>query len=986
MQRHLLLRSLLLGAVLATTPASAAVRMEPDAGRIVGRITDAETGDALIGANVIIQGTAIGAATDVEGRYVIPSAPAGRQILQVTYLGYDPVTREVVVPADGELVQDFELSWRTVQGQEIIITAQASGQMAAINQQLTSNTITNIVSADRIQELPDVNAAESIGRLPGVSIQRSGGEANRVSIRGLSPKYNTVTVNGVRLPATGGNDRSVDLSLISSSMLDGIEVMKAITPDKDADAIGGSVDLRLREAPDRLMIDVLAQGGYNKLQSYYGNYKFVASASNRFFGGRLGVIAGFNTDEYDRSADKLSADYRQDSDPQTGETIIILSSLGLREETVTRGRTGASAVIDYRIPNGKITANGFFNRLSGEGVYRINQMSLNDNRHYYDTELRSNRTSIMTSAMGVEQDLGMLRYDVGLARTASRSNSDDDLTWRFGQEGNAFTLAPVDSTTVYDVAATVKADSFFTGLTELYVNDTDRDENVTTAQLNVQVPFRLGDSVSGFVKAGTKFRWLDRMNDLEQEGRGGLYYGSGAGSLSAPLDSISVRLPAWNLDEIIGTVGRLPMYLVQSDYSRTDFLDGDFDLGWVTNVDSLELLTAAMLDARDVSRNMAIGSRGNDYDGIERYQAVYLMAELNLGRRIRLIPGFRMEWDYSRYNGQRYREVVINNIQQDPTDLEDLTNIRKNDFFLPMVHLQLKPTEWLTLRGAYTETLTRPDYIHYAPITSINNYRTYVRAANSLLRPAHSKNWDAALSIYQSRLGLFTVAGFTKSIDDLIMQVRYTLHEDVEPLPGMNVPDEWIVDNPQADTYINNPFPATYRGIELDWQTNFWWAPSVFKGIVLNVNYTRIFSETDYQAYYLVDSDSVKRVRPRLYFKEVKDDSLRTGRMPDQPKHIANLTLGYDYRGFSARLSFLYQTNTSTWINPTNPLFDNYSGDYSRWDLSVSQKLQSGLEIFANFNNLNNRPDRNFRGSATENPTYIEYYGFTMDIGARFRY
>jgi hypothetical protein len=52
----------------------------------------------------------------------------------------------------------------------------------------------------------------------------------------------------------------------------------------------------------------------------------------------------------------------------------------------------------------------------------------------------------------------------------------------------------------------------------------------------------------------------------------------------------------------------------------------------------------------------------------------------------------------------------------------------------------------------------------------------------------------------------------------------------------------------------------------------------------------------------------------------------------------------------------------------------------------VSQKLQSGLEIFANFNNLNNRPDQNFRGSATENPTYIEYYGFTMDIGARFRY
>lgn len=981
-----LVRHLALVALLCMVSVADASPLKPLAGRIVGRITDAETGDALIGANVIIEGTAIGAATDFEGRYVIPSTPVGTVVLQVTYLGYNSVTREVTVPDTGELTENFELTWRTVEGEEILITAQASGQMAAINQQLSSNTITNIVSADRIQELPDANAAESIGRLPGVAIQRSGGEANRVSIRGLSPKYNAVTVNGVRLPATGGNDRSVDLSLISSNMLDGIEVMKAITPDKDADAIGGTVDLRLREAPDRLMVDILAQGGYNKLQSYYGNYKFVANLSDRFLGGRLGIIAGFNTDQYDRSADKLSADYRQDSDPQTGETIIILSNLGLREETVTRGRTGASAVADYRIRNGKITANTFYNRLSGEGLYRINQMSLNDNRHYYDTELRSGTTSIMTSALGLEQDLGWVLYDIGLARTASRSNSDDDLTWRFGQEGNAFTLAPVDSTTVYDVAMTVKTDSFFTGLTEMYLNDTDRDENVTMAQLNVQVPFRLGNSVNGFVKAGTKFRWLDRMNDLEQEGRGGLYYGSGAGNLSGPLDSISTRLPAWNLEEIIGTVGRLPMYLVQSDDSRSDFLNGDFDLGWITNVDSLKLLTAAMTDAVNVSRTMAIGSRGNDYDGIERYQAAYLMGEINLGRRIKLIPGVRWEHDYSRYHGQRYREVVINNTQQEPTDLENLTNTRENDFILPMVHLQLKPTGWLTFRGAYTETLTRPDYIHYAPITSINNYRTYVRAANAQLDPAHSKNWDGAISVYEPRLGLFTAAGFTKSIDGLIMQVRYTLHEDVDQLPGMNVPEEWVADNPQADTYINNPYPATYRGIELDWQTNFWWAPSILKGIVLNVNYTRIFSETDYQAYYLVDSDSVKRIRPRLYFKEVKDDSLRTGRMPDQPKHIANLTLGYDFKGFSARLSFLYQTNTSTWINPTNPLFDNYSGDYARWDLSVSQKLRNGLEVFANFNNLNNRPDRNFRGSATENPTYIEYYGFTMDLGARFRY
>jgi len=113
---------------------------------------------------------------------------------------------------------------------------------------------------------------------------------------------------------------------------------------------------------------------------------------------------------------------------------------------------------------------------------------------------------------------------------------------------------------------------------------------------------------------------------------------------------------------------------------------------------------------------------------------------------------------------------------------------------------------------------------------------------------------------------------------------------------------------------------------------------------------------------------------------------VRVGRMPDQPSHIANVTVGYDLKGFSARFSFLYQTDISTYIDASNPLFDSFSGDYFRFDIAVKQKLTPRIELFANFNNLNNRADRNYRGSSTFNPSYIEYYGFTMDTGARYRF
>ena len=123
---------------------------------------------------------------------------------------------------EGEnLKQDFKLVAVSIEGETVVVTAQASGQNAAINQQLASNTVTNVVSAARIQELPDANAAESVGRLPGVSVLRSGGEGTQIVIRGLQPKYNNVTVDGVRMASSNPNDRSVDLSMISPFPLRG---------------------------------------------------------------------------------------------------------------------------------------------------------------------------------------------------------------------------------------------------------------------------------------------------------------------------------------------------------------------------------------------------------------------------------------------------------------------------------------------------------------------------------------------------------------------------------------------------------------------------------------------------------------------------------------------------------------------------------------------------------------------------------------------
>ena len=184
-----------------------------------GYVTDTKSEQSLIGANIYIEGTSLGSATDEKGYYKITSVKEGNYIIKVSYIGYETLTDTIQLDQTSELLdgknftKDFKLNYTTIEGNEVTVTAQAKGQMAAINKQLNAKSLVNIISSDRIQELPDANAAETVARVPGVSIQREGGEGNKVVVRGLSPKYNSVTVNGVKLASTDNeNDRSTDLA------------------------------------------------------------------------------------------------------------------------------------------------------------------------------------------------------------------------------------------------------------------------------------------------------------------------------------------------------------------------------------------------------------------------------------------------------------------------------------------------------------------------------------------------------------------------------------------------------------------------------------------------------------------------------------------------------------------------------------------------------------------------------------------------------
>ena len=236
------------------------------------------------------------------------------------------------------------------------------------------------------------------------------------------------------------------------------------------------------------------------------------------------------------------------------------------------------------------------------------------------------------------------------------------------------------------------------------------------------------------------------------------------------------------------------------------------------------------------------------------------------------------------------------------------------------------------------------------------------QSGNTKLKPAITTNYDAYLSFYNNEIGLFTVGGFYKKIDNFFYKTKF-YYQNIG-FYNVSFPDSatWNAlgvaapsKSASIESFLNNPDPAYIKGIELDWQTNFWYLPEPFNSLVLNVNYTRTWSDMDYQQIRnqeIIVVDSITHRRTSYY---VTTDTVRNARLLFQGNHNLNVALGIDYKGFSGRISFNLQGDVITEVG-TRPETDKFTGTIYRWDFTVKQQLPleglsiqlSGVNIFHN--------------------------------------
>ncbi len=728
-------------------------------GNIKGTIQDALTGESLIGANVFIKGTSRGTATDYEGNYRITNIPVGKYTLVASYLGYSNKEVKVSVRKNKTLEINFNLNYVVVEGEEIVVTGQAEAQMAAINQQLSARAIKNVVSAKKIQEIPDANAAEAVGRLPGVSLIRNGGEGSKIVVRGLSPKYNKIQVDGVKMASTGSDDRSTDLSMISPYMLEGIELTKAILPDQEADVIGGSVNFILREAPQEFHMDVLAQGSYNGLKNELGDYKFVLSGSNRFFNNNLGVFAQIDLENRNRSSYELDVQYRNFNSPVNPEEVdVSIGNLFLRDISRDINRYGGTFVVDYKLPHGKIKLSNFISSIGRNNLNRYDNIRPFFVDRFYTLEDLQNDLTVMNNSLSCENSFEGLKVSGGVSFAFSENKSPRSVTFR-GYEPDAFDKTrlkyevPPDSIVGYTINDINSAYLYDITLAKSYTRESE-----LSTDLNFEYKINLSDDFRILFKTGGKYKTLNKKFDKEVEWMP-IHWGGGE-----PASRINLILETYPWMQDLAPLGsiRLPYSLfIDENYAPEDFLGGNYTIRNMPDPGLANDIADLLEGQYFYNYHQSIK---DDYKGEENYSAAYFMSEINIGRYITLIPGVRYENNSTSYNGIRGNAQTL--LEQIGYAYTDTTTTRNNNYWLPMIHLKFKPVDWFDIRAAYTKTLARPNFNSIIP--SWNRTLTTVFWNNPFLKPSQSTNYDVYASIYNNEIGLLTIGGFYKEIKDLI--------------------------------------------------------------------------------------------------------------------------------------------------------------------------------------------------------------------------
>ena len=553
-----------------------------------------------------------------------------------------------------------------------------------------------------------------------------------------------------------------------------------------------------------------------------------------------------------------------------------MNNANLEDDADLVTNNGGSIILDYKLPNGKIVMQNTLAHTSANTSHYINNMTISGvptvgytiSRNIYGKDL-------MVNSLQADNTFGDLKVELGLSYSFSdkytKINYPSAASGNFGFSNISTIQAPygLDANglpknynnqlrtltmnnvySIFDNLNPADADSAtLEGWQSMY-NEAFHQHlyNVST---DLSMPVTFSKDLAATFKAGGKFIRTTRTNDPNAAfgGQANSIYNTVHNFFPGVYQSENNHMRysnVWQLDSKRGS------YFLSDEY--------DFKNGFQNEI-AAPLLDAWMLQAK---KGWSAGRQGsetwhNDFNGAEIFSAGYLMGTFNMFSKLTLIAGIRYEFYNMKYNanftyitGGVYGDGIsseigaIKDANGNALPTKFYTVDRNDNNIFPDVLLKYKVNDWSDVRFAYTNGISRPDYLSIIPKTYfIQDYNT-IEFGNPVLKPTTVQNFDLGVSFYSNEIGLFTIGGFTKKLDNVALPV--TFYYQFASNYNIPVPDSALWANYKLTppklttpltTTVNNNHPAYITGLEIDWQTNFWYLPKPFNSLVLDINYTK---------------------------------------------------------------------------------------------------------------------------------------------------
>ncbi|OYT91137.1 MAG: TonB-dependent receptor [Burkholderiales bacterium PBB3] len=675
----------------------------------------------------------------------------------------------------------FPAAAQTVTLTPVAITGQAASARKALADQERADHIVSVISADDIGALPDKNAAEALARMPGVSVQRDQGEGRYVSIRGLGPDLNSVTINGSLVPAPEASRRGVALDTLPAGMIRSLEVSKTLTPDRDANSIGGTVDVKTLSAFD-VPGDLLTLGLGWSHDQLTGQVSPNANAlwAGRLNGGTLGVAIGISKEQRKFGSDNV----------ETGGawTNGRLTGVELRDYLPNRERGAVSINLDYRPAKGETYyLRGFSSNFSDDEVRdrltisNITGGSLAEGQSGTARAERRLRQRKYTQDMGsvvlggthqvanweLEAALGL-----GMANESTPESINDARFRQNGVTGVSFTntQTPLLSgpTALYDPAG-----YSLNAITLQARTSKDKEQNI---KFDAKHKFTLG-STPAELKLGAKLSRREKTNDTDQ-------WSYAASAFGSP--------------------------------KMTPFVQGelDYSLGRVGLGINPALIRAALASLPRDAAKLARESAANDFVLNEDIDSTYVQSGFDLSEDWNVLVGVRNEATRFRANG--FQINAANAIQA-------LAKENSYSNLLPGIHSRYQLDKHTSLRAAWSNSVVRPNFSQIAPGVNLAS-ATEATIGNPDLKPLKSSNLDLGVERMLGKDGAVSLYVFSKTIQDF----TYTTN-----LAGTGA---WA--NYTSAVSFANGDGAKVHGLELAYSQALRTLPGALSGLLVGANAT----------------------------------------------------------------------------------------------------------------------------------------------------